>query len=59
MEGLPIFLNIHRFKAGFPSLPILYIFMAEALSRRLDKERLQKSIPGIKIIQGAKRMNHS
>jgi hypothetical protein len=29
------------------------------LNRRLDKERIQKTIPGIKIVQGVKRINNS
>jgi hypothetical protein len=33
--------------------------MAEALSRQLEKARVEKSIPGIKITRGAQRINHS
>jgi hypothetical protein len=33
--------------------------MAEALSRQLEKARVAKIIPGIKISRGARRINHS
>jgi hypothetical protein len=33
--------------------------MAETLSRQLEKERIGKVIPGIKIARGVKRINHS
>jgi hypothetical protein len=55
----PFFKITHGLRQGYPLSPILYILMVEALRRRLDKERLQKTIPGIKITHGVKRINNS
>jgi hypothetical protein len=44
---------------GCPLSPLLYILMVEALNRSLEHARKEKSIPGIKIVRGTKRLNHS
>lgn len=55
----PFFKVTCGLRQGCPLSLILYILMAEALNRRLDKETLQKTIPCIKITHGAKRINNS
>jgi hypothetical protein len=61
VNGRPttFFKSSRGLRQGFPISPILYILLAKALSRRLDKERRKKNISNIKIIRGAKRINHS
>lgn len=43
---------------GCPISPILYILMVESLNKKLDKERENRLIPGIKISQGVTRINN-
>jgi hypothetical protein len=43
----------------FPLSPIMYILVAEALRRRIDKEKRLGIILGIRIVRGTKRINHS
>jgi hypothetical protein len=38
---------------------MLYVIMAETLNRRLEQERITKTIPGLKIARGVKRINNS
>jgi hypothetical protein len=55
-----LFFKITRgLRQGFPLSHILYILIAKALRRGLDKEILRKTIPCIKIVQGAKRTKNS
>jgi hypothetical protein len=44
---------------GCPLSPYLFILMAKALGRRLDQERQQKNISGIRIATGVRRINHA
>jgi len=41
-------------RQGFPLSPLLYIIMAETMSRQLEKDRISKTILGIKIARGVK-----
>jgi hypothetical protein len=56
VNGRPIdFFKIsRRLCQECPLSPLLYILMEESLSKQLEKERIQKYIPRIKITQGAK-----
>jgi hypothetical protein len=46
-------------RQGFPLSPILYVLMEESLNRSLEWESASGNIPGIKIAQGVKILNHS
>lgn len=46
-------------RQGCPLSPYLYIIMAEALSRKLEDERLSGSIPGLKITSRLSPINHA
>jgi len=43
---------------GCPLSPLPYIMMVESLCRKLELERLNDNLPGIKIVRGVKRINH-
>jgi hypothetical protein len=55
----PFFKVSRGLRWGCPLSSIFYILMDEALNKRLDIERRNKTIPGIKIAQGVKRHNNS
>jgi hypothetical protein len=41
-------------RQGLPLSPLLYILMADSLSKRLEQERIVGNLKGILIVQGAK-----
>jgi hypothetical protein len=51
--------GVQGFKVRFPLSPILYMIMVESLNKSLEWESSSGNIPGIKIAQGVKRLNHS
>jgi hypothetical protein len=55
----PFFKTSRGLRQGFPLSPILYVLMAESLNRSLEWESASGNIPGLKIAQGVKRLNHS
>jgi hypothetical protein len=55
----PFFRASRGLRQGFPLSPLLYVIMAETLNRTLEWESINDTIPGIKIAQGVKRINHS
>eukprot|EP00253_Pinus_taeda_P023626 PITA_23626 len=46
-------------RQGCPLSPFLYIIMAEALSRKLEAERLSGSLPGLKPTSNINPLNHA
>jgi hypothetical protein len=60
MGGQIHFLSSHkRAKAGLSPIPLLYALVTEPLNRRLEWERLNGTIIGLRIARGVKRINHS
>jgi hypothetical protein len=55
----PFFKASRGLRQGCPLSPLLYVIMEETLNRMLEWESTNGSIPGIKIAQGVKRINHS
>jgi hypothetical protein len=55
----PFFKASRGLRQGCPLSPLLYVIMAETLNRTLEWESNNGTIPGIKIAQGVKRINHS
>jgi hypothetical protein len=46
-------------RQGCPLSPLLYIIMADCLTKKLEEERVNGNIPLISIARGAKEINHS
>jgi hypothetical protein len=44
---------------GCPLSPLLFLLVAETLSRKLEYERAIGNLPGIQIARGVKNINHS
>jgi hypothetical protein len=44
---------------GFPLSPSLYILLADSLSHKLEVERRNGKLPGLRIARGVKEINHS
>jgi hypothetical protein len=61
VNGRPMafFKETRGLRQGCPLSPLLYILMAEHLSRRLEHERKIGNIPGLIIVRGVKKINHS
>lgn len=55
----PFLAASRRLCQGRPLLPLLYIIMAEALSRVLEVERMVGSLPSLSIARNVKEINHS
>ena len=55
----PFFRVFRGLRRGFPLSPLLYVIMEDTLNRTVEWESINGSIPGIKIAQGVKRINHS
>jgi hypothetical protein len=55
----PFFKASRGLRYGCPLFPLMYVIMAESLNRTLEWECTNGTIPGIKIAQGVKHINHS
>jgi hypothetical protein len=55
----PFFRESRGLRQGCLLSPLLYVIMAESLNRTLEWECTNGTIPGIKIAQGVKCINHS
>jgi hypothetical protein len=55
----PFFQANQGLRQGYRLSPMLYVIMAETLNRRLEQERSTKTISGLKIARGIKRINNS
>jgi hypothetical protein len=55
----PFFKTSRGLRKGCPHSPILYVLMEKSLNISLEWESASSNIPGLKIAQGVKRLNHS